>query len=145
MNEMDIKENPLEMLRRIHNRLQAGFYHRSGDKGVWDAERDIDALCILANKLESQLYKYRQAESEGRIVPNIKEGQVFISQNSVVEHAHWSGDLWMDSLNGLHFVFHEANDGYDWQVEAKYVHSTFEAAEAALAAKGGRGNESRCT
>ena len=64
---MDIKENPLEMLRRIHNRLHEGFYHRSGDKGVWDAERDIDALCILANKLESQLHKYRQAESEGRV------------------------------------------------------------------------------
>ena len=79
------------------------------------------------------LIRLVQAESEGRIVPNIKEGQVFISQNSVVEHAHWSGDLWMDSLNGLHFVFHEAD--YDWQAEAKYVHGTFEAAEAALAAK----------
>lgn len=71
----------------------------------------------------------KRAESDGRIVPNIKEGQVFISQNSVVEHAHWSGDLWMDSLNGLHFVFHDAD--YDWQAEAKYVHGTFEAALAA--------------
>ena len=82
---MDNKENPLEMLRRIHNRLQEGFYHRSGDKGVWDAERDIDALCILADKLESQLCKYRQVESEGRLVESDK---IFLTIDTMILRAN---------------------------------------------------------
>ena len=109
-----------------------GEYVYAGD--MYEAASALEEYEVTG-KTPEEVAALVQAESEGRIVPNIKEGQVFISQNSVVEHAHWSGDLWMDSLNGLHFVFHEANDGYDWQVEAKYVHGTFEAAEAALAAK----------
>ena len=131
----------MDRLTRKVKQERGGRYYNAGDVTINTAASIREVLIRLAayedtGKTPEEVAALVQAESEGRIVPNIKEGQVFISQNSVVEHAHWSGDLWMDSLNGLHFVFHEANDGYDWQVEAKYVHSTYEAAEAALAAKG---------
>lgn len=127
---MDNKENPLEMLRRIHNRLRAGFYYRSGGKGVWDAECDIDALCILADKLESQLCKYRQAESEGRVdIHPCTEGTAVYVIREVCNHY----------LEPYHYEIQVmAYKKYMLKNYGKTVFLEKEAAEAALAAREGK-------